>query len=224
MKQEALHNKHSKDPGRRAKVSVIFIVLTIVFSIISIAASLIEAGIFNAYDPGTTFDQISSSDMETLGMISLFIHLPNTLIFMVSIVFYLFWLYRMHENARIMDLEGVVYTPGWGVAFYFIPLVNLVLPLISMFHLYTSHLKQKNNNQPNKGHTLIIFVWWITFISSYLASNPVNFWTEGETIEFLLNDTQNFIVSEVLFVLSGICLLIVMRRLTALQKELLAKR
>lgn len=56
--------------------------------------------------------------------------------FLLSTVPVLIWIYRAHSNLRRGNLDGLQFVPGWVVASYFIPLVNLVIPFLAMRELY----------------------------------------------------------------------------------------
>src|SRR5262249_29946861 len=40
----------------------------------------------------------------------------------------LVWVYRANRNARALGAEGLAYSPGWSVGWFFVPLANLVMP------------------------------------------------------------------------------------------------
>lgn len=56
--------------------------------------------------------------------------------FLLSVVPILIWIYRAHSNLRREKLDGLQFVPGWVIASYFIPLVNLVIPFLAMRELY----------------------------------------------------------------------------------------
>ncbi|MCB2088543.1 MAG: DUF4328 domain-containing protein [Sphingomonadaceae bacterium] len=60
----------------------------------------------------------------------------TTLVAVPMTILYLMWLYRAVANLYDLRLDGLKYTPGWTVGSYFIPLVNMVMPFLTMRQLY----------------------------------------------------------------------------------------
>src|SRR5690606_25799999 len=81
-----------------------------------------------------------SQDEETLGQLEnngLLIGAGLTLIvaglammvlFVLTVVFYLQWQYRVHSNANVFNPGTITFTPGWGVGYWFIPSINFFRP------------------------------------------------------------------------------------------------
>ena len=51
-----------------------------------------------------------------------------SILYVVTVVFWCAWVHRTYRNLRALGAAGMEWTPGWAVAYYFIPLFNLVRP------------------------------------------------------------------------------------------------
>ena len=45
---------------------------------------------------------------------------------------FLVWQHRAHRNLRAASVEGLAFTPGWAVGWWFVPVANLVKPFQSV--------------------------------------------------------------------------------------------
>ncbi|MFB4162879.1 DUF4328 domain-containing protein [Alteribacillus sp. JSM 102045] len=210
-----------KPPQKLSKWVITFIVICLVFSIASIIGSVIEWNTYNQYSANDTFENLAPQDMAKVAAVAVGVHLPKTFFFIVSILIFLLWIYRIHQNGRALQYEGTIYAPGWSVSFYLIPLVNLVLPLLSLIHLHKGGTNrasevQKSEIQPK---VWLIYAWWILFWSSYLLSIPGNLGAEEETFEQLQGELPSFIASEVIYFIAGVFLIFVVKKVTSVQEK-----
>src|SRR5690625_4693899 len=50
------------------------------------------------------------------------------IVFLVSGFLILRWIHRMNHNARQFGAENMIFTPGWSIGYYFIPILALWKP------------------------------------------------------------------------------------------------
>jgi hypothetical protein len=68
------------------------------------------------------------------------------------------WIYRAHANLRDAEVEELNYSPGWSVACFFVPLVNLVVPFRAMRELHNrSHGEKPWDSAATVGD---VTSWW----------------------------------------------------------------
>ncbi|WP_240374770.1 DUF4328 domain-containing protein [Bacillus piscicola] len=211
-----------KSPKKTAVWSIAFIVATLMFSTGSMVGSIMERNIYESYPAAASFSQLADADKQTLAIITAGVDIPKTIFFIVSICVFFIWVYRVHANGHALQLNGIINVPGWAVTVYMIPVVNLVIPLISLLHLHKSSVSRAsaNINSSIKSGTWNIYAWWILFWGSYLAALPGNMTAVGDTVELLRKPLPFFIISDVLYIVSGIFLIIVIRKITAVQEKL----
>jgi len=56
--------------------------------------------------------------------------------FVVCVVLFCVWVYRANRNARALGAEGMEYTPGLAVGWFFVPLFNLFKPYFAVREIY----------------------------------------------------------------------------------------
>jgi hypothetical protein len=68
------------------------------------------------------------------------------------------WIYRAHANLRDAGVEELNYSPGWSLASFFVPLVNLVVPFRAMRELHNrSHGEKPWDSAATVGD---VTSWW----------------------------------------------------------------
>ncbi|HLP10981.1 MAG TPA: DUF4328 domain-containing protein [Flavobacteriales bacterium] len=80
--------------------------------------------------------------------------------------------YRAYSNLYTCEIKGLTFSPGMAVGWFYIPLVNLVMPLIVSNQLWKASRLVKNGNydgtwQNERTNPKIIF-WYISFAAFIL--------------------------------------------------------
>lgn len=89
------------------------------------------------------------------------------LIFLLSTVPVLIWVYCAHANLVKAGLTGLKHSPGWVIAGYLIPGLNFVVPFGAMRELYN-----RSAGEPEEfGHVTVSAVtsWWSCHIGAVIV-------------------------------------------------------
>jgi hypothetical protein len=104
-----------------------------------------------------TPDQLTSSD-PIQGILVL---LQSGLGIVTAITF-LKWIYRAYKNVRGFGAEGLRFSPGWAVGYYFIPILSLFRPAQVMSEIWRASYDPRNwTRSPG---TWLIATWWTLFL------------------------------------------------------------
>lgn len=123
----------------------IFIALTL--AMIATAGAVIATGL----DPDT------ASDNAPVFAVAI-IMLTWALSFLACVVTGGMWIHRAHANLFAAGLEGLQFTPGWSVGWFFVPIAFLFKPLEAMVELWNaSQLKPEGYKAPTGR---LLPVWW----------------------------------------------------------------
>lgn len=209
-----------KSPKPISIAVIVFASITILFSIASIVGSVIEKNIYENYDGSATAEQLTEEDFATISSIVLNIDIPSLLFFIVAIVLYLAWIYRIHANGLVLQLEKVKNYPGWAVTFYLLPFVNMVVPLISLVQIDKSSVKKikEVENKSIKRKSFVVYTWWILFWASYFVSIAGSFGGD-ETLQSMIEQIPYVIASEIIYIVSGLLFLYVVYSFTKTQEK-----
>jgi hypothetical protein len=138
----------------RANAVIFFLVGTILLEIITglmlIANSDINIEEFNAFS------------------ISLIItYLLYLLLLILSVVFFMMWIYRVYKNLPSLGIQFTQYSPGWAVGYFFIPLVNIVIPYLVVKEIWEKSgrtlLKSTLAERMKRLKTSLLVGWWWAF-------------------------------------------------------------
>ena len=62
------------------------------------------------------------------GPVNALINLLASLVSLATTVCFLVWIYRVSKNLRAFGTQGLRFTPGWAVGYFFVPILNLYRP------------------------------------------------------------------------------------------------
>lgn len=134
-----------------AKLLHVFLIVFITASLLSsliIMAMLISPDSFPAADK-KQFEWISN-------LIALIFVLINITFFAIAIIF-LSWLYVIYK--QLSAQESLKISPGWAIAWFLIPVANMVMP-----YYVLRGVSRKNNIRQNYVVELWWVLWFLTFI------------------------------------------------------------
>ncbi|MEP6787579.1 MAG: DUF4328 domain-containing protein [Acidobacteriota bacterium] len=97
-------------------------------------------------------------------------------VYILSIVLFLVWLFRIYKNLPSLRSASTEFTPGWAVGWWFIPFANLVKP----FQVVRSAWSESDPNfdpqtgfltSVQAGAPAFMSLWWAFWILSNIAAN-----------------------------------------------------
>lgn len=92
------------------------------------------------------------------------------LAFIAAAVPFLFWLHRAGSNLIESGVADLTHAPGWTVASYFIPVINLFVPMKAMRELHN----RSNGEDVWQANAAVgdVSAWW----SCFIAGNLIQAW------------------------------------------------
>ena len=109
------------------------------------------------------------------------IYLFSSVIYLASVVVVSLWIYRAHANLYAAGFDGLEYTPGWSVGWFFVPVANLFKPFQAMRELWNASHQQEDAfpSEPDRRLKL----WWGMWIAGNALGNlsGKSFLQSGET-------------------------------------------
>lgn len=90
-----------------------------------------------------------------------------TVLFLLSVVPMMLWLYRAHANLAEAGVPGLRHSPGWVIASYFVPGANVVVPFAAMRELHN-----RSMGEPEEfGHVSVGVVtsWWACHLGAVVV-------------------------------------------------------
>lgn len=145
--------------GRANVANYVLLAALAIFAMTLIGEALELAGVIDlmAYEVGP---------LEAIYGIIL---LLNTVIFIISVIVVCMWIHRAHANLRDYGFEGLEFTPGWAVGWYFIPFANLFKPFQAMKELYNTSFGADDRFAGEAPGNLGL--WWGAWIIGNILGN-----------------------------------------------------
>jgi hypothetical protein len=79
---------------------------------------------------------------------------------LVGLPLFLMWVYRVNRNVRALGAEGLRYTPGWSVGWFFIPIWNLFMPYKVIKELWQANSSSSNLEWRSAPVSPVLGTWW----------------------------------------------------------------
>lgn len=123
-------------------------------------------------------------DIEAPGLLpslAAMAYLGYALCFFGAVVAVSMWIHRAHANLFSAGFEGLEFTPGWSVGWFFVPVANLFKPFQAMRELWNASHQQEDAfaSEPDRRLKL----WWGMWIAGNALGNlsGKSFLQSGET-------------------------------------------
>jgi hypothetical protein len=147
----------------------------------------------------------------------------------VAIILLLIWLYRVSRNTWSLGVEGMRYTPGWSVGWFFVPLAGLVMPYNVVSELWQANSPNPTGQWRQAAVSPVVGAWWAACVASAVIHySPLQIMLGGTKMTFMpdssvwLNHLWEFFWGRLLVNAVGIVMsvltVVVIVRLTNLQK------
>ncbi|HEY6645158.1 DUF4328 domain-containing protein [Povalibacter sp.] len=139
------------------------------------------------------------------------------LIYIVSGIWILRWIYVASSNARDLAAGAMKFSPGWAVGWYFIPFLNLWKPYQAMKEIWRVSANPRNPDaEPDSG---LLASWWFFYIVSSLSGNAAfRLSLRADEIRELLAANFATRVSDIAGIPLAILFMVVVRRMHANQE------
>jgi hypothetical protein len=89
----------------------------------------------------------------------------------VIVVLFLVWLFRAAKNNEALERRDARFAPGWSIGAWFIPLANLVIPVLIVQDLWRGATPEIPRGDPRwrsaRGSGLVA-AWWVAWLLSLL--------------------------------------------------------
>lgn len=157
-----------KDPTSLAKWTKWFLYAQIVIAVIAIISSMLEYqllsdfknGIYSSQELAIAAGEASDARQGIVGIL-------QVIIFVVSGILILKWIYRANYNARQLGASDMQFTPGWSIGWYFIPIANLWKPYQAMKEIWKASSNPQSWN--SQAVSSLLPWWWFFWIVSNMA-------------------------------------------------------
>lgn len=90
------------------------------------------------------------------------------LLFLAAGIVFLVWVYRSTANAHSFGAQNLASGPGLAVAWYFIPIANLWMPLATMRETWKASVEPRDWEMATS--PAVLPLWWLTSLAANIAA------------------------------------------------------
>ena len=170
VNQMSSEQKGFRDPTGLTKWTKWFLYAQVVVAIIAIISGMLEYqllsdfknGVYSSQDQAVAAGEASDVRQGIVGIVQM-------IIFIISGILILKWIHRANYNARQLGAKDMLFTPGWSIGWYFIPIANLWKPYQAMKEIWkASSNPQSWSTEPVSS---MLPWWWFFWIVSGMLGN-----------------------------------------------------
>ncbi len=147
-----------------------FLYAQVVIAVVAIISNMLEYQLLSNFKNGVyTSQELAVAAGEASDARQGVVGIVQFLVFVISGILILKWIYHANYNARQLGASEMVFTPGWSIGWYFIPIANLWKPYQAMKEIW----KASSNPQSwsSQAVSSLLPWWWFFWIVSNMIAN-----------------------------------------------------
>lgn len=208
------------DPSGLAKWTRTFLYLILAVDIALFVSAIMEYQLLTSYRDGAFDANPAEFDLlaESNDLRQSAVGIAYLVVFIATVVLFAKFIYRASYNLRSFGAQGLRFTPGWAVGWYFIPIANLWKPYQAMKEVWNASVDPVN--WESMGGNSLLNGWWFFWIVAGIASQfSFRTWQRAESLEdYIRADVIDMVTQLISFPLD-ILAIILIGRVAAAQME-----
>lgn len=145
---------------RITRLLVILLKVNIVVLIVAVVGDIYSWYEYSNLAPGLD----ASETFLSSDILNMLVGIIQVLLAIFLGVTFLRWIYRANKNLHVLSSQPMMFTPGWSVGWYFIPIANLFKPYQAMKEIWTV----AHRRTPSAG-SLLGWWWFLWIVSNFLG-------------------------------------------------------
>ena len=204
-----------------SKNNIYLLIALCVVSMLSICAASWNYSLIESMSAGIRVS------IETAERSDSFVTMSGGLLFIVAIIqiiIFMIWVYKFQKGLPIIQINDARWSPGWCVAWWFIPIMSLFRPyqVMAQFWRCTSLLSSPSNWKNTTVPPFLMF-WWITsIIATWVSMIYLRFaastWSSNNFSDYL-NELSLSIFADASVIISSVLLIYVIKGITEQLKD-----
>lgn len=206
-----------RDPSRLTQWLKFFLFASIVIDVIALFSGILQYQLLSDFRIGAYGSQeLATAAAESNDNRQMVIALSQFTVAIATIVLFARWIYRANFNVRQLGAQGLHFTPGWSIGYYFIPILMLWKPYQAMKEIWQASKNPASWTSVERG--AILPWWWFFFlVSGMLGQTSLRLSLRAKEIDELISSTGIAIASDLVSIPSAIVALILIKQIYAMQ-------
>ena len=210
-------------PRGRANLATMALGALVVMLVVSIVSTFQEINLLQGIADGAYAD-ISDAEFwamaESNDSRQAIVGVLYLATFLVTVVTFLMWQYRVRKNADYIGITGLRFSPAWVVGWWFVPIMSLFRPYQVMKEMWQSNYHNRYEQNENSEVSGLIGWWWGLFLLGEFISNiSLSVYLRSDNIDTLILTDWFDIGSFVILIVSAIIAIVLIREISDFQES-----
>jgi hypothetical protein len=167
-------------------------VVAILLDVAALASTLMEISLLQGLESGSQITPAVAAANDARQSV---IAIVRFVIFVLTAICFLCWIYRANRNARQLGATDMRFTPGWAVGWFFVPVAAFWKPYEAMKEVWQASVDPANWQTIPRPE--ILPWWWACFVIGRIALSA------SVRYKAAVHNISGYITSDVLYLLSA---------------------
>ena len=209
-----------KDPTGLTKFLRVLLVLGVILSAIALWSGWLEYEMLADAKAGSYPSEAQANSNDTRQAVIGFVQFG---VFIFTFIVFMVWIHRANHNARKLGTEGMKFSPGWAVGWFFIPIANLWKPYQAMKEIWKAS-KYSSPDWKNQQADPILGWWWaLWIISNTLGRASFRMSMRAEEVHELIRASMTTLISDAISIPLNIIAIVLVGKIFHMQISRLEK-
>jgi len=181
---------YRNDPTSLTKFLKTILWVSLGLGLLSLLLDFMQMSLLSAGSFSRAAAEAHDSRQQFVGILCLFA-------FIITGFTFLKWIHRANSNCHGFGTQGMKFTPGWSIGYYFIPIINLYKPYQAMKEIWKVSTNPANW-QNETGGAVLRWWWALWLISGFLGQAAFRMSLQADTISALQASTTVSIASGII--------------------------
>jgi len=211
------HDYHyTKDPTTITKFLKTMLWISLGVVVLSLLSDLMQMNLLSA-------GYFSQAEAESNDIRQRIIGVLYLVAFIITGVTFLKWIYRANSNCHGFGVQGMKFTPGWSIGYYFIPILNFFKPYQAMKEIWKVS-ENPDDWQNKKGSSLLGWWWALWLLSNFMSHIAFRMTMQANSIASLQDSTTLSMIAGIVDIPSYLVAISLVSAIFAKQERLVRKR
>ena len=207
------HDYHyTNDPTAITKFLKTMLWISLGVIVLSLLSDLMQMNLLSAGHFSQAQAESNDTRQKIIGVLYL-------VAFLITAVAFLKWIYRANSNCHGFGVQGMKFTPGWSIGYYFIPILNFFKPYQAMREIWNVS-EHPDDWQNKKGSALLGWWWALWLLSNFVSQIAFRMAIHANSIASLQDSTTLSIISGIVDIPSYLVAISLVSAIFAKQEKL----
>jgi hypothetical protein len=206
-----------RDPAKLTQWLKVFLYASIAIDFIAMFSGILQyqllsdfnSGVYGSEALATTAADSNDQRQQVIGLFQVGIAIT-------TIILFARWIYRANFNVRQLGAQGLKFSPGWSVGYYFIPILHLWKPYQAMREIWQASKNPASWATVERGS--ILPWWWLFFVAAgLLGQTSFRISLRAKEINELILSTGITIAADLVSIPAAIIALVLVKQIFEMQ-------